>query len=147
MIAVTMRLPDHAVSIIRNMVFEEPHWSAAKDLIRTLKSQGWSLLEVNGLHGDMRVSTVNGFVRMEPIKPPFDPLAAGWRGCRTCAGKGEVGFMEPCGSCDGLGIVVGPPEDGLEIARSLHISMDSEAKFPIPDSIMPLVRRANDYRR
>jgi hypothetical protein len=54
-----------------------------------------------------------------PAKPPFDPLKAGWIPCPTCENhessfEGSF-FSYRCPGCDGLGIVVGPPSDGLRM--------------------------------
>ena len=46
---------------------------------------------------------------------PFDPLKAGWRLCGYCQGYAYL-HEGPCRSCDGLGIVVTPPEDGIPLS-------------------------------
>jgi hypothetical protein len=51
-IAVTMsyrRFPGSSHEELYVVTFEEPHWSAAKDLIRTLESQGWTFVRMVNL--------------------------------------------------------------------------------------------------
>jgi hypothetical protein len=84
-------------------------------------------------------------------KPPFDPLKAGWVMCACRCHLSEWITMDhrhdQCPSCDGLGIAVGPPEDGLEIAvltrKDFHPGCDPLTKQP---KIMALIDQANAFR-
>ena len=53
------------------------------------------------------------------MKPPFDPLKAGWVPCPVCENH-ESSFEGStlsyrCSGCDGLGIVVAPPKDKCHV--------------------------------
>jgi hypothetical protein len=74
---------------------------------------------------------------------PFDPLTAGWVRCPKCWG---IQFFRWCDWCDGLGIVVGPPEDGLEIARMFAGRTDLGPIAPGSYGLT-LLRHANAYKR
>lgn len=59
---------------------------------------------------------------------------AGWVTCAKCKGDGYFfglcgRAMQECMACDGLGIVVGPPEDGISFV----------AYFQMPHMQMPAV--------
>jgi hypothetical protein len=82
-------------------------------------------------------------------KPPFDPLKAGWIPCPVCQNhessfEGSF-FSYRCPGCDGLGIVVGPPKDGLEIARMFAGRTDLGPLAPGSYGLA-LIRHANAYR-
>jgi hypothetical protein len=97
-----------------DVAFEEPHWSAAKDLIRELESQGWSFVAMT-----QPDTWDDGIPHTAPTKPPFDPLKSGWETCGYCF-DGKWGYNNrECEHCDGLGIVVGPPRDGVLLAGYL----------------------------
>ena len=160
MIRVTMRKPgaqhNHPALPVElgHVTFEEPHWSAAKDLIRTLESQGWSFVsQVNPETWDDGIPIPTPEKEREGLdalraalayagyttKPPFDPLTAGWVECEWCP--------EPrrgCEYCDGLGIVVGPPEDGIEfmVLARLQVAHGEPISIHWPG----LISLANAYK-
>ncbi len=76
------------------------------------------------------------------VKPPFDPLKAGWIPCDSCNGHPTGALGDACEWCDGLGIVVGPPRDGLEIVR---MAAHKFAPYPIEDGslLASRIREAN----
>jgi hypothetical protein len=142
MIAVTMRHPIATEAV----TFEEPHWSAAKDLIRTLEGQGWSFV---GMASDDETFPATERYA-EIVKPPFDPLTAGWVTCSMCGGTKEreepyCPYPLPCTYCNGLGIVVGPPEDGIEMIEFVATHIRAEVPYEWRGGI-PCVA-ANAYRR
>jgi hypothetical protein len=76
-------------------------------------------------------------------KLSLDPLESGWIWCLECGRWDEA---DPtCPACDGLGIVVGPPEDGMEIARMFAGRTDMGPLAPESYGLQ-LIRHANDYQ-
>jgi hypothetical protein len=56
-------------------------------------------------------------------KPPFDPLNAGWVMCACRCHQSEFvrGHRhDECPTCEGLGIVVAPPRDGMSVSYFLE---------------------------
>jgi hypothetical protein len=131
MISVTMRS-----SSMVDVAFEEPHWSAAKDLIRELESQGcWSFVAMT-----QPDTWDDGIPHTAPTKPPYDPLKSGWETCGYCF-DGTWGYNNrECEHCDGLGIVVGPPRDGIHL-----VELRASGHRPFWKLSEDLIRQANAF--
>lgn len=89
------------------------------------------------------------------MKPPFDPLKAGWVTCPKCQGYRWYHHGH-CTHCDGEGVVVGPPADGINLAPLAAGMIATPLRFPIRGAMNTLaaaccywedVEAANAYRR
>lgn len=78
-------------------------------------------------------------------KPPFDPLTAGWIKCPRCQGGSWYHGDEPaaCPSCEGEGIVVGPPRDGITLAP--YIARAKREGWNPEGTIEAFARMANRF--